>query len=82
MRVLLRDRATGEICLLVGVNVSFEAVEGSDMEDVAAVSLVRDASAVFQLTPKGWQTSGRALFNMNPSEAQQKLCASYEPFEN
>jgi len=51
------------------------------MEDVAAVSMIRDASAVFQLTPTGWQTSGRALFNMNPAEALQKLNASYQPFE-
>ncbi len=79
-RVLLRDRASGEICLLAGVNISFEATPGGDMEDVAAVSLIRDASAVFRLTPSGWQTSGRALFNMNPVEAQQKLAASYLPF--
>ena len=81
-RALLRDRTTGGICLLAGVNVSFEAIEGGDMEDVTAVSMVRDASAVFQLTPSGWQTSGRALFNMNPAEAQQKLGASYQPFES
>ena len=80
-RVLLRDRTTGGICLLAGVNVAFEAIEGGDMEDVAAVSMIRDASAVFQLTPSGWQTSGRALFNMNPAEALQKLNASYQPFD-
>jgi hypothetical protein len=79
---LLRDKSSGEICLLAGVNISFEAIEGGDMEDVSAVSLVRDASAVFQLTPSGWQTSGRALFNMNPSEAQLKLNSSYEPLED
>ena len=81
-RVLLRDRTTGGICLLASVNVAFAAVEGGDMEDVAAVSMIRDASAVFQLTPTGWQTSGRALFNMNPAEALQKLNASYQPFES
>jgi hypothetical protein len=64
------------------VNISFEAVEGGDMEHVAAVSLIRDACAVFQLTPAGWQSTGRALFNMNPSEAQEKLAASYEPYES
>lgn len=80
-RVLLKEKATAQVCLLVGVNISFEAVEGSDMENVAAVSLVRDACAVFQLTTSGWQTSGRALFNMNPTEATDKLGASYEPYE-
>jgi hypothetical protein len=67
---------------LAGVNISFEAAAGGDMEDVAAVSMIRDASAVFHRTPSGWQTSGRALFNMNPAEAQQKLNASYQPFES
>jgi hypothetical protein len=79
-RSLLRDRNSRQICLLVGVNVSFEAIEGGDMEHVAAVSLIRDASAVFHLTRSGWQSTGRALFNMNPAEAQEKLAASYEPY--
>lgn len=80
-RSLLRDRSSQQVCLLVGVNISFEAIEGGDMEHVAAVSLIRDACAVFQLTPAGWQTTGRALFNMNPDEAQEKLAASYEPYK-
>ena len=76
---LLRDKSTSQICLLVGVNISFDAIEGGDMENVAAVSLIRYACAVFHLANEGWQTSGRALFNMNPSEAADKLGASYEP---
>jgi hypothetical protein len=81
-KVLLRDRATGQISLLVSVNLSFEAIEGGDMEDVKAVSLIRDACAVFQLTPSGWEASGRALFNMNPAEAVQKLDSSYQPYSS
>ena len=76
-RILLKDRQTSEICLLTGINVSFEAIEGGDMEHVAAVSMLRDACAVFQLTASGWETSGRALFNMNPMEAAEKLRDSY-----
>ena len=79
-KVLLRNRATGQISLLVSVNLSFEAIEGGDMEDVKAVSLIRDACAVFQLTPSGWEASGRALFNMNPAEAVEKLAGSHEPY--
>ena len=79
-RSLLRDRNSQQVCLLAGVNISFEAIEGGDMEHVTAVSLIRDASAVFQLTRQGWQTTGRALFNMNPAEAAAKLAASYEPY--
>jgi len=79
-RSLLRDRNSRQISLLAGVNISFEAIEGGDMEHVAAVSLIRDACAVFQFTQSGWQTAGRALFNMNPAEAETKLSASYEPY--
>jgi hypothetical protein len=67
--VLIRDRQTGEINLLVSVNVAFAAIEGGDMEDVAAVSLIRDATAVFQWTTGKWTTTGRTLFNLNPADA-------------
>lgn len=75
---LLRDRSNGQFNLLVGVNIAFEAIEGGDMENVAAVSTIRDASAVFQWNNGRWETSGRALFNMNPADAASRLGASYE----
>ena len=78
VQVLLRDKATGQFCLLVGVNIAFEAIEGGDMENVAAVSIIRDASAVFQWNNGRWETSGRALFNMSPIDAAPRLGASYE----
>ena len=77
--VLLLDRATQQPNLLVSVNLHFEAIAGGDMEDVAAVSNVRDACAVFQWQRNGWTTTGRTLFNMNPQEARDRLAASYEP---
>ncbi|HRA90063.1 MAG TPA: hypothetical protein PK992_18390 [Planctomycetaceae bacterium] len=78
-RVILLDRTTQQPNLLVSINLRFEAVEGGDMEDVAAVANVRDACAVFQWTANAWQTSGRTLFNMNPDEARERLAGSYEP---
>lgn len=78
--VLLRDRNSMQPNLLVSINLRFEAIEGSDMEDVAAVSSIRDACAVFQWQNNTWTTSGRTLFNMSPELAQQRLAASYEPF--
>ena len=77
--VLLRDRTTMQPNLLISINLRFEAIEGSDMEEVAAVSSIRDACAVFQWQNNAWTTSGRTLFNMNPEEARQRLAASYEP---
>lgn len=78
-QILLRDRTTMQPNLLVSINLRFEAISGSDMEDVAAVTNIRDACAVFQWQNNEWTTSGRTLFNMNPEEARQRLAASYEP---
>jgi hypothetical protein len=76
---LLRERLTGTLTLLIGINVQFEAIEGGDMEDVAAVSMIRDASAVFHYSGGAWKTAGRTLFNMNPESAAVRLVESYEP---
>lgn len=77
--ILLRDRTTKQLNLLVSINLRFEAIAGSDMEDVAAVSSIRDACAVFQWQNNAWTTAGRTLFNMNPELAKQRLAESYEP---
>ncbi|REJ65168.1 MAG: hypothetical protein DWQ31_19080, partial [Planctomycetota bacterium] len=54
------DRSSGELTALVGITVSFEAIEGGGMEEVEAVSNLRAATAVFQHSPHGWKTLGRA----------------------
>lgn len=76
---LVRERETGLLTLLAGINLHFEAVEGGEMEDVAAVSSVRDACAVFHYQNGSWGTGGRVLFNMHPAEAAERLSASFEP---
>lgn len=74
-----RDRQTGLLTAFVAVNISFEAIEGGDMEDVAAVSNIRDAAAVFHYQKGNWGTGGRALFNMNPNDALDRLQGQFEP---
>jgi len=78
-RQLLRERSSGLLTLLVGINVYFEAIEGGDMEDVEAVGTVRDACAVFHYQNGRWGTGGRALFNMHPAAAADLLADSFEP---
>lgn len=73
-----RDVRTGLLTAFVAVNIRFEAVEGGDMEDVAAVGTVRDASAVFHYNRGVWGTGGRALFNMNPRDAVERLEGQFE----
>ncbi|MBI1345508.1 hypothetical protein GC163_04395 [bacterium] len=74
-----RDKQSGLITAFVAVNIRFEAIEGGDMEGVAAVGTVRDAVAVFHFRQGVWGTGGRALFNMNPEDALRNLAGQYEP---
>jgi hypothetical protein len=74
-----RDAESGLLTAFVAVNISFEAVEGEDMEDVEAVGLLRDAAAIFHFQDGVWGTGGRALFNMNPADALERLQGQYLP---
>lgn len=76
-RELLREKASGLLTLLAGINLHFEAVEGGDMEDVEAVGTVRDACAVFHYQKGRWGTGGRVLFNMHPQSAAVRLADSF-----
>ena len=66
---LVQDAESQMFTLFCGVNVSFEAVEGGDMEGVEAVSVIRDGSAVFHAQEGRWGTGGRVLFNVDPQTA-------------
>ena len=76
-----RDTESGLLTAFVSVNVRFEAIEGGDMEEVAAVSTIRDAAAVFHYRNGRWGTGGRALFNMNPVDAIERLSHQYNAIE-
>jgi hypothetical protein len=74
----VRERQSGQIAALVGVTIRFEAVEGGDMEGVAAVGNLRNASAVFFFHRGQWHTVGKAVFNLNPDEALAHFRNQYE----
>lgn len=74
-----RDKETGLVTAFVAVNIRFEAIEGGEMEDVAAVSTIREAAAVFHYRDGIWGTGGRALFNMNPADAVRQLSGQFAP---
>ena len=67
--IYARDRRTGELSAFVAVTISFEALAGGDMEGVEAVRNLRAATAVFRVDKSHWITEGRAIFNLNPTEA-------------
>lgn len=70
---------TGLLTAFVGLHIRFEAIEGGDMEGVAAVDTVRDAAAVFHYQRGRWGTGGRVLMNMNPAEAVTRLAGQFAP---
>ncbi|MDA0282261.1 MAG: hypothetical protein O3B13_17825 [Planctomycetota bacterium] len=76
-----REVESGLLTAFVAVNIRFEAVVGGDMEDVEAVGTVRDAAALFHYRDGSWGTGGRALFNMNPTDALERLNDQYEAIE-
>jgi hypothetical protein len=78
---LARERRGGEWVALAGVTVSFEAVEGGDMEGVAAVGNLRNATAMFVLRGGRWHATGKALFNLNPDEVLTRFAGQYERLE-
>lgn len=73
-----RERHSGHLAALVNVTIAFEAVEGSDMEDLPAVGNLRNASAVFFFHKGDWHTVGKVIFNLNPDEAVAHFQNLYE----
>jgi hypothetical protein len=64
-----RDRKSAGLTAMVACTIAFEAIEGGGMEEVEAVGNLRAATAVFAFQNNRWTTDGRAIFNLNPTEA-------------
>jgi len=76
-----RDLQSHLLTAFVGIEVAFEAVPGGDMEEVEAVSQIRQASALFHYRENRWGTGGKALFNMTPDDAVERLIGQFEPVD-
>lgn len=74
-----REHQSGMLTAFVSIELHFEAIEGGDMEEVAAVSTVRDACAMFHYQYGHWGTGGKALFNMNAGDAIERLQGVFTP---
>lgn len=66
--VVARDTATRQIVAFVPVELSFDPVPGSDMEDNPAAREPRPATAVFTFEKGHWHTAGRVVFNHTPDQ--------------
>ena len=76
---LARDLNSRQLVAFVPVTIRFEAVEGSDMEELPAVNLPRSASALFVFERGQWLTSGQVIFNLEPSDAIRRFARQYAP---
>lgn len=77
--LLARDRANGDMIGLVGVTISFAAIEGGGMEEVEAVGNLRAATAVLTWRRGQWTTEGRTVFNLEPREVLERYRDSLDP---
>lgn len=69
--VFARNRSTGELSAFVSVAIRMQegaehAATGDDF-----TGNWRAATAVFRFTGRHWETDGRAIFNLSPTEALQ-----------
>ena len=64
-----RSRSTGELSAYVAVTIEMEAHESHPAPSPGAVGNLRAATAVFRFDGDHWETEGRAIFNLTPTEA-------------
>ena len=76
-----RQRESGQLQAFVAVLVRFQAIEGGDMEDNPNVKNVRTATAVFSYVDDHWDTEGRAVFNLIPTQTIQHFQHELEVVE-
>ncbi len=69
--VYARNRTTGELNAFVAVTIEMEESARGTLETADAVGNLRAATAVFRFERKRWETDGRAIFNLSPTQAIQ-----------
>jgi hypothetical protein len=71
--LIATDKKSGEILGLNGASIGFEAIPGGDMEEVEAVGDIRYVTVVFIYRDGKWQADGRAIMNLEPAQALERL---------
>jgi len=64
-----RSRSTGELCAFVAVTIEMEGFDGGLPRGGDVVGHLRAATAVFRFNGQHWETDGKAIFNLSPTEA-------------
>jgi hypothetical protein len=65
----VRDRMTGELSAFVAVTIATEDEEDLFPDVTNAVGNLQAGTAIFRLDRDHWETDGRTILNLSPSEA-------------
>ncbi len=65
----VRDRRTGQLQAFVGVTVAIENFDDASTRAGEAIGNLRAGTAVFRFDRDHWETDGRAILNLTPTEA-------------
>jgi len=64
----VRNRSTGELSAFVAIVVPIEEIQKAPAGLPEMAKTYRSATAVFRFNGRHWDTDGRAIFNLSPSE--------------
>ena len=65
----VRNRSTGELSAFVAVTIAMDDLGGTAPGNGDVVGNLRAGTAVFRFDRDHWETDGRAILNLSPSEA-------------
>jgi hypothetical protein len=74
----VQNRATGELSAFVAVTISSEEVGRSSNGASEAVGNLQAGTAVFRFDRDHWETDGKAILNLNPTEAARHYGEEFE----
>jgi len=69
----VRNRTTGELSAFVAVTIASESLDAAARSTSDAVGNLQAGTAVFRFDCDHWETDGRAILNLSPSEAVQRF---------
>ena len=64
-----RSRSSGRLSALVAVAIEMDAMDGPSFLPDSSYRDLRNATAVFHFDGESWDTDGRAIFNLTPTQA-------------
>jgi hypothetical protein len=74
----VRNRATGELSAFVAVTIASDNLDGALRGATDAVGNLQAGTAVFRFDCDHWETDGRTILNLSPSEAVQHFRNDFE----